>query len=147
VDLSFLPNYLTPNCAEQELCRRDRLACVAWADASAFSLASTITIRDVWHRNAIRHVIWQATLTNAIGADRAETWADAHEVGTRNRIDSEIDQHNSWVGRLIGSQLARLPGSSGVWAYYFANEAWSRGWLWVKNESDEKTWSDGRPVQ
>lgn len=129
------------------LCRLDPFGCVLWADSSAFAFASTRFISDVWHRNAIRHVVWQATLTSAMGADRAEAWGNAHEVGTQLPTDSQIDQHNSAVGRLIGPILTALPGSDALVALYLANEAWSRGWLWTRNESREIVWSDGRPVE
>ncbi|MHA6757463.1 RHS repeat domain-containing protein [Streptacidiphilus sp. PAMC 29251] len=55
--------------------------------------------------NALRHFIWQATLTYVLGAAAAKRLGDAHEVGehcrgARNRsCDTVRDQHNNSVAR------------------------------------------------
>ncbi|MFD5589649.1 DNRLRE domain-containing protein [Streptomyces sp. NPDC127063] len=58
-------------------------------------------------RNAIRHFIWQASLTYFFGAKAAKRIGDAHEWGERcprhGRCDTKVDQHNNHVARVFES--------------------------------------------
>ncbi|MFJ3757727.1 DNRLRE domain-containing protein [Streptomyces sp. NPDC090080] len=58
-------------------------------------------------RNAVRHFIWQASLTYFFGWNAAERIGNAHEWGERcprrGRCDTVVDQHNNRVARLFES--------------------------------------------
>ena len=54
-------------------------------------------------QNAVRHFVWQALLTARHGVDLARAIADAQEVGTPDRRDSEVDRHNNEVGQQYGA--------------------------------------------
>ncbi|MEU2618112.1 DNRLRE domain-containing protein [Streptomyces sp. NPDC007157] len=57
-------------------------------------------------RNAVRHFIWQATLTYFFGATAAKRIGDAHEYGekcTPRHCDTGRDQHNNRVARIFES--------------------------------------------
>jgi hypothetical protein len=53
--------------------------------------------------NAMRHFMWQATLTARCGVDAARTIAAAQEAGTPARRDSDVDAHNNAVGQEYGA--------------------------------------------
>ena len=100
-------------------------------------------------RNAIRHTLWQAILTNELGAEHAERIGNVHESGPtadlyqRNFIDKEeadktVDQLNNKIGRSIGE---RFKGSDNVTlAKQVAKELYNNG-LWVLSENSDKTFS------
>ena len=52
--------------------------------------------------NAMRHFMWQATLTARFGMDVARTIAAAQEEGAPRRRDSEVDEHNNAAGQAYG---------------------------------------------
>ncbi|MGY6027059.1 DNRLRE domain-containing protein [Streptomyces spinosirectus] len=58
-------------------------------------------------RNAIRHFIWQASLTYFFGAAAAKRIGNAHEWGEKcprhGRCDTKVDQHNNRVARIFES--------------------------------------------
>jgi hypothetical protein len=56
--------------------------------------------------NAIRHFMWQATLTARFGVDAARAIADAQEAGTPSRRDSRADRHNNTAGQTYGAAHA-----------------------------------------
>lgn len=56
--------------------------------------------------NAIRHFMWQATLTARFGVDVARSIAAAQEAGTPNRRDSGVDEHNNKAGQAYGTEHA-----------------------------------------
>ncbi|NYE35053.1 hypothetical protein F4692_000157 [Nocardioides cavernae] len=56
--------------------------------------------------NALRHFMWQATLTAKFGLDAARSIADAQEAGSPNRRDSRVDAHNNAAGQAYGSEHA-----------------------------------------
>jgi hypothetical protein len=56
--------------------------------------------------NAIRHFMWQATLTARFGVDAARAIAAAQEAGTPTRRDSRADVHNNAAGQAYGTAHA-----------------------------------------
>jgi hypothetical protein len=56
--------------------------------------------------NAMRHFMWQATLTARFGVDAARAIAAAQEAGTPNRRDSSADEHNNAAGQVYGAEHA-----------------------------------------
>jgi hypothetical protein len=56
--------------------------------------------------NAMRHFMWQATLTARFGVDAARTIASAQEAGTPSRRDSRVDEHNNSAGQVYGAAHA-----------------------------------------
>jgi RHS repeat-associated protein len=74
-----------------------------------------LTAGDGSQQNAIRHTLWQAILTNEMGADHAERIGNAHEdnvnIGLNQRTfenlaeaDKAVDLLNNEIGRGIGAQ-------------------------------------------
>lgn len=57
-------------------------------------------------QNAVRHFVWQALLTARHGVDLARAIAEAQEVGTPDRRDSEVDRHNNAAGQAYGARHA-----------------------------------------
>ena len=56
--------------------------------------------------NAMRHFMWQATLTARFGLEAARELAAAQEAGTPNRRDSSVDEHNNAAGQTYGTEHA-----------------------------------------
>lgn len=56
--------------------------------------------------NAMRHFMWQATLTARFGVEVARAIADAQEAGSPRSRDSEVDTHNNGVGQAYGGEHA-----------------------------------------
>lgn len=56
--------------------------------------------------NAMRHFMWQATLTAKHGVDAARSIAEAQEAGSPNRRDSRVDAHNNAAGQAYGAAHA-----------------------------------------
>ena len=56
--------------------------------------------------NAMRHFMWQATLTARFGVEAARSIAAAQEAGTLNRRDSGVDRHNNAAGQAYGTEHA-----------------------------------------
>ena len=50
---------------------------------------------------AVRHIMWQAILTQRLGVDEARQWGEAHE-GLDRSIDSAADRLNNATGRAVG---------------------------------------------
>ena len=57
--------------------------------------------------NAYRHAMWNAIMTDKMGAEKAKKFADAHEQIPKNPIDhKEMDLHNNELGRRIAIEYA-----------------------------------------
>lgn len=56
--------------------------------------------------NAMRHFMWQATLTARFGLEPARALAAAQEAGTPNRRDSSVDESNNAAGQAYGAEHA-----------------------------------------
>jgi hypothetical protein len=56
--------------------------------------------------NALRHFMWQATLTARFGVDVARSIAAAQEGATPSRRDSRVDEHNNAAGQAYGAEHA-----------------------------------------
>lgn len=56
--------------------------------------------------NAMRHFMWQATLTARFGADAARSIGRAQEAGSPARRDSRVDAHNNAAGQAYGAEHA-----------------------------------------
>lgn len=56
--------------------------------------------------NAMRHFMWQATLTARFGLAAARSIAEAQEAGTPTRRDSQVDAHNNAAGQAYGAEHA-----------------------------------------
>ncbi|HEX5918066.1 MAG TPA: hypothetical protein VFY76_09445 [Nocardioides sp.] len=87
--------------------------------------------------NAMRHFMWQATLTARFGVDTARALAAAQEAGTPSRRDSRVDEHNNAAGQAYGVEhaedLARLgPAEAMTSLVPVALAMWESGELvWV----------------
>lgn len=88
--------------------------------------------------NAMRHFMWQATLTARFGVDAARSIARAQEAGSPNRRDSRVDAHNNAAGQAYGTEhvddLADLATSDAMTSLVpAALEKWESGELvWIK---------------
>lgn len=88
--------------------------------------------------NAMRHFMWQATLTAKFGLDAARSIAQAQEVGSPARRDSRVDAHNNAAGQAYGAEhaaeLADLSPSEAMTSLVpVALAMWSAGELiWVR---------------
>ena len=69
---------------------------------AALSTAARHTSSVPGRTNAMRHFMWQATLTARFGMDVARTIAAAQEEGAPRRRDSEVDEHNNAAGQAYG---------------------------------------------
>ena len=100
-------------------------------------------------RNAIRHVLWQAMLTNKFGSKQAERIGNIHENGpkadlsqrsfmTMGEADKVVDQLNNEIGRSIGE---RNKGADNVTlAKQVADEFYNNG-FWTVSENSDNTFS------
>ncbi len=100
-------------------------------------------------RNAIRHVLWQAMLTNIFGSKQAERIGNIHENGpkadlsqrsfmTMGEADKVVDQLNNEIGRSIGE---RNKGADNVTlAKQVADEFYNNG-FWTVSENSDNTFS------
>ncbi len=98
-------------------------------------------------RNAFRHVLWQAMITNQISFDVALKAGNAHEVNHKEGLvlkeyskledaDESTDLRNNMIGRLIG---VKNPGKTPkelalITVKYFYNEGL---WLAIYNEKKD----------
>ncbi len=102
------------NFAEKLLCASEWTLC-AVAGASAhgaevyvaglqeqIGLPPKCNCVDNWC-DAIRHIVWQASLTNAVDAFYAELWGDAHEAFSSGP-GKDMDLANNATGRNLASQ-------------------------------------------
>jgi hypothetical protein len=63
--------------------------------------------RDGTQVNAFRHAMWNAIMTDMIGAEKAKKFADAHEQVPNNPAGhKQMDLHNNELGRSIATQYA-----------------------------------------
>ncbi|MEU9236117.1 DNRLRE domain-containing protein [Streptomyces subrutilus] len=90
--------------------------------------------------NAVRHFMWQASLTFFYGARAAKRLGDAHEWGetcTRSKCDTGKDQHNNWIARRFASNwwnsyvmwLWYIRGTLFINLYYVGRYYYNKGWL------------------
>lgn len=56
---------------------------------------------DTGQRNAFRHSLWMAKLTNLFGGDTAIELGDHHETFSEDEIASAVDNYNNEVGRQL----------------------------------------------
>ena len=56
--------------------------------------------------NAMRHFMWQATLTARFGVEAARSIAAAQEAGAPARRDSRVDEQNNAAGQAYGAEHA-----------------------------------------
>lgn len=59
-------------------------------------------------RNAMRHVYWQALLTQEFGAGKARRIGNLHELGEETTLDSRADQYHNVLGRALGESAGGL---------------------------------------
>ena len=74
--------------------------------AGATSVATRRARGVPGRQNAVRHFVWQALLTARHGVDLARAIAEAQEIGTPDRRDSEVDRHNNAAGQAYGAAHA-----------------------------------------
>lgn len=105
------------NAKEKQRCVRHPRECALNRRTSnwAFQVANSKFPRkaNTDKREALRHMIWQAYLTWALGSGSAKAWGDAHEWKSSDPRDSRRDQRNNVSGRQLGQGLrnkyARVP--------------------------------------
>ena len=96
-------------------------------------------------RNAIRHTLWQAMLTNEFGPSQAERIGDNHENGPKadlsqrtfsnmEEADVVCDQLNNAIGRSIGERNKGV--SNATMAEKVATELYNNG-LWTAIENSD----------
>jgi RHS repeat-associated protein len=138
------------NPIEQRTCDQFPARCRNWKYASALAIIwSRLDGGNAAYTNAIRHCMWQCLLTYWQGRDWAEYWAWAHEAGAPvyHPLDTTVDLHNNYVGRLFGEHLGEVAyAGPAVMAHLFCVKAWERGWLWYVSRNLRLHWSDGRLV-
>ena len=59
-------------------------------------------------RNAMRHVLWQAMLTQEFGAGKARRIGNLHELGEESTLDSRVDQYHNVIGRALAERSGGL---------------------------------------
>ena len=100
-------------------------------------------------RNAIRHTLWQAILTDKFGKGHAKRIGNAHEDGididlsqrrfnTRHLADKAVDLLNNEIGRTIGEQNPGIDNAT--MAEKVAAELCNNG-LWTASENRDGTFS------
>jgi hypothetical protein len=62
--------------------------------------------------NALKHTVWQASLTTKYSTGTAKWYGDAHEQKdegdtVESKLDREIDKRNNKIGRMIGRALPK----------------------------------------
>ena len=89
-------------------------------------------------QNALRHFVWQATLTMAFGSKVARAFGNAHEIGAPDKIDSRVDLWNNDIAREYAtthrgllSRISRAQGLYGMMRILLAQGRvfWSKGIL------------------
>ena len=96
-------------------------------------------------RNAIRHTLWQAMITNEFGPSQAERIGDNHENGPKadlsqrtfsnmEEADVVCDQLNNAIGRSIGERNKGV--SNATMAEKVATELYNNG-LWTAIENSD----------
>jgi hypothetical protein len=50
-------------------------------------------------QDALRHAMWNAQMARRMGSERAEAWANAHELSSTNTAETTMDLHNNEAGR------------------------------------------------
>ena len=91
--------------------------------------------------NAMRHFMWQATLTARFGLEAARSIAAAQEAGSPASRDSRVDAQNNAAGQAYGaehaSDLAGLPPAEAMTSLVpVALGKWETGELvWVRPRS------------
>ena len=62
--------------------------------------------KDTSKSNALRHFLWQVTLTVIFGSRTAKSLGNAHEAGSKDAVDTEVDQWNNEIARGYASSHA-----------------------------------------
>jgi RHS repeat-associated protein len=139
-----------PNSIEQWTCNRYPSLCSNWKYAGALAIIwSTLDWTTAAATNGVRHCMWQCLLTYWEGWNWANYWGWAHEAGAPvyHPLDTTVDLHNNYVGRLFGSHLGGVASAGpALMAHYFCVQAWRNGWLWYVSRDLRIRWSDGRLV-
>ena len=100
-------------------------------------------------RNAIRHTLWQAILTNEMGSGHAERIGNNHESGPKTDLTQRIfntmedadkvcDQLNNEIGRSIGKR--NYGENNKTMSKKVANELYANG-LWTVSKNSDRTYS------
>ena len=103
-------------------------------------------------RNAIRHTLWQAMLTNELGSDQAERIGNNHENGPKSDLsqrtfvtmaeaDMVCDQLNNAIGRSIGER--NMGANNTTMAEKVATEFLNNG-LWTATKNSDGSFSIGK---
>lgn len=103
-------------------------------------------------RNAIRHTLWQAMLTNELGSDQAERIGNNHENGPKSDLsqrtfvtmaeaDMVCDQLNNAIGRSIGER--NKGANNTTMAEKVATEFLNNG-LWTATKNSDGSFSIGK---
>ena len=94
--------------------------------------------------NAMRHFMWQATLTARFGIEAARSIALAQEGGSPDRRDSRVDARNNAAGQAYGTEhaadLAGLTPSEAMTSLVpVALGLWESGELvWVRRRQGDR---------
>jgi hypothetical protein len=92
------------------------------------------------HGDAVRHATWNAVMTQEMGFEFAQTFANAHEGLPGNPADKEaMDLYNNEVGRQIALEN---PGATHEELADLVMEALNEGRLIVIDGNGELAWSD-----
>lgn len=101
------------NDAEKELAKSDYIAAYQVNEARKITAEYIDDVygaqndRDNTQVNAYRHAMWNAIMTDKMGAEKAKKFADAHEQFPDNPYASkQMDLHNNALGRKIAQDYA-----------------------------------------
>lgn len=122
-----------------------KLGISSWASNFSINMtkSANLTMGGIGsHRNAIRHALWQALLTNVVGKRQAKRVGNAHEDDTKvdlsqrlfnNMLEADraVDLMNNEIGRRIGEQ--NIGVSNVTMAEKVAEEFYHSG-LWTVSE-------------
>lgn len=95
------------NPTEKEMCRANPGECwnVMRASSHAREWAAAESAEGAHNglQDALRHAMWNADMTKRMGADRAQAWADAHELYSTSPRETRMDLWNNQWGRWVGN--------------------------------------------
>ncbi|MBA2669121.1 MAG: hypothetical protein H0U67_01985 [Gemmatimonadetes bacterium] len=93
------------NETEKKMCWASPSECVqiifAARHASSWAAQQTSEGAHNGPQDALRHAMWNE-MTQRIGLEGANTWADAHELSSTDPAETRMGLHNNEVGRRIG---------------------------------------------
>ena len=91
------------------------------------------------HRDAVRHALWSASMTQQFGADWTEAYTTAHEMGDNPAAREAMDLYNNEVGRNIALEN---PGASQAEIEGLVLDALRNGELLVIDRNGDLAWSN-----